>query len=51
MRNYCYVVAFEFGPSEIVYAGSRAEAKILGQAERIKKGMDWNSVTSIECAD
>lgn len=46
MNYKTYIVTFEAGPSMQMLAFSAEEAKILAQAERIKKGMNHN-VTAV----
>lgn len=41
MRHIKYLVTFTTGQTEIVYCFNPMEAKILAQAEQIKKGHDF----------
>lgn len=38
MKNYEYIISFVSGLWEVVHADSERAAKILAQAEQIKKG-------------
>ena len=48
MRDYCFQVKFLSGGSEQVFAITKAEAIILAQAKRIKKGKEYKHIKSIE---
>lgn len=51
MRDYEWFVSFDdAGPEHVVRAGSEDEAKVLAQAARIKAGLQWRSIKSVEMA-
>ena len=42
-----YVITFDTGIEEEVYASSQKTAIILAQAEQIKRGNRWENITGI----
>lgn len=51
MRDHEWFVSFDdAGPEYVVRAGCEDEAKVLAQAARIRAGLQWRRIKSVEMA-